>query len=135
MSTVDPITAFSTLLGDALAPVPVYGHELPDDVVDAMPTKALVVSGSGGPGTGGYLPLDRQRLDLRSYGATHAQAMEVAVAAHEVLKRLRRTVVGNALLHSADPTTAFITLREPNGRWPLVLRTYLGLYDEREVVV
>lgn len=131
--TVDPITAFATLLGTALAPVPVFGHELPDDAVEPMPRQCLVVGGAGGPGSGGYLPLDRQRLDLRSYGPTHALAMDVAVAAHRVLKGLRRTVVGPVLLHSADPTSGFLTLRDADGRWPLVLRSYLGLYDEREV--
>lgn len=129
----DPISTLTSLLGTALAPVPVYGHELPDTAVDGMPTQALVVGASGGPGEGGYLPLSRQRVDLRSYGATHGAAMDVAVAAHLLLKNLRRTVVEDALVHSADPTTGYVTLREPNGRWPLVLRSYMVLYDEREV--
>lgn len=130
---VDPVSAQADLQRAALAPVPVFAHELPDDQNALMPRQCLVVAAAGGPGTGGYLPLGHQRLDFKAYGATHAEAMDVAIAAHLVAKNLRRTVVGNALIHSVDPQTGYITLREPDGRWPLVLRSYLQMYDEREV--
>lgn len=132
----DPISAAVELLEAALDPVPGFGHELPDtflEVAPGMPRKCFVVSGSGGPPAGGFLPNGRQRLDLRFYGATHAEAMDVAIAAHELLKNLRRTVVGDVLIRSFEPSSGFLTLREPETRWPLVLRTYIESYDERAV--
>jgi len=132
MTTVDPISTTADLLAIATG-VPAFGHELPDDQDDLMPRKCVVVSGAGGPGAGGFLPLGRQRLDIRSYGATHADAMDVAVAAHDYLKGLRRTTAGVVVLHGFEPSSGFLTLREPEVRWPLVLRSYIGLYDERAV--
>lgn len=129
----DPITATTQLLAAALAPVPAFGHELPEDQDASMPKKAIVVSGAGGPGSGGYLPLDRARIDIRSYGATHAEAMDVAIAAHATLKGLRRTVVDDVVVHAFDPAGGYVGLREPETRWPLVLRSYIATYDERAV--
>lgn len=133
MTTVDPISATAALLDTALDPWPAFGHELPDDQDGLMPRQCVVVSGASGPGAGGFLPLGRQRLDIRSYGATHAEAMDVAVAAHLYLKGLRRTVSGAVLVHGFDPGSGYLTLREPEVRWPLVLRSYIGLFDERAV--
>jgi hypothetical protein len=131
--TVDPISATKDVLVDWLDPVPGFAHELPDDQDDAMPRKCFVVTGAGGPAAGGFLPIGKQRVDVKSYGATHAEAMDVAVAAHLVLKNLRRTVVGAVLVHGFETSSGYTTLREPDTRWPLVLRTYLGMFDEREV--
>ena len=46
---------------------------------------------------------------------------------------LRRTVVGAVLLRAFDPSSGYLTLRDADGRWPLVLRSYLLSYDERAV--
>lgn len=130
---VDPISAAKDLLVDALDPVPGFSHELPDGQDDLMPRKCFVVAGAGGPGAGGFLPNGRQRVDLKSYGETHDEAMDVAIAAHGVLKNLRRTVVGAVLIRSFEPSSGFLTLRDGDARWPLVLRSYLLAYDERAV--
>jgi hypothetical protein len=131
--TVDPISATAELLATELGPIPWFGHELPEDQNDSMPMACGVVSASGGPGAGGFLPIGRQRVDLKCYGRTHAEAMDVAVGAHQVLKNLRRTVVGVVLIHGFEPSSGFTTLRDGNGRWPLIFRSYLGMYDERGV--
>jgi hypothetical protein len=131
--TVDPISAAADLLDERLDPVPAFGHELPDDQDALMPFKCVVVAGAGGPGAGGFLPNGKQRLDVKSYGATHAEAMDVAITAHNVLKRLRRTVVGTVLIRSFEPSSGYLTLRDANARWPLVLRSYIESYDERAV--
>lgn len=131
--TVDPIAAALELLENELDPVPGFAHELPDGQDALMPRKCFVVSGAGGPGAGGFLPTGRQRIDLKFYGETHAAAMDVAIVAHNLLKGLRRTVVGPVLIRSFEPSSGYLTLREPDGRWPLVLRSYLLSYDERAV--
>lgn len=130
---VDPISAGLEILAAALAPVPGFAHELPEGEDKLMPRKCFVVAGAGGPGAGGFLPNGRQRLDLKFYGATHAEAMDIAIAGHNVLKTLRRTVAGNVLVRGFDPSSGFLTLRDANGRWPLVLRSYIESYDERAV--
>lgn len=131
--TVDPISAAKDLLLDELDPVPGFAHELPDDQDDLMPRKCFVVSAAGGPGAGGFLPDARQRLDVRFYGATHDEAMEIAVTGHSFLKNLRRTVAGVVLIRGFEPSSGFLTLRDGDARWPLVLRSYLLSYDERAV--
>jgi hypothetical protein len=131
--TVDPISAARDILAAALTPVPGFAPELPDDQDALMPRACFVVSAAGGPGAGGFLPIGRQRIDVRSYGATHAEAMDVAIAAHQTLKSLRRTVSGVVLVHGFEPSSGFLTLRDADARWPLVLRSYLEMYDEREV--
>jgi hypothetical protein len=132
-TTVDPITAAVDVLVERLEDVPGWAHELPDAQDTLMPRKCFVVAGSGGPGAGGFLPIGKQRIDLKAYGATHDEAMDVAVAAHLVLKNLRRTVVGIVLIRSFEPSSGFLPLREPDARWPLVLRSYIESYDERAV--
>jgi hypothetical protein len=132
MTTVDPISATTDLLAATLA-VPGFAHELPDDQDSVMPRRCFVVSGSGGPGSGGFLPIGRQRVDVRYYAATHAEAMDLAVAGHVFLKGMRRTVSGPVLVHGFDASGGYVTLRDGDARWPLVLRTYLAMFDEREV--
>lgn len=133
MATVDPLTATKDVLAARLDPVPGFTPELPDDQDAFMPRACFVVTGAGGPGAGGRLPIGKQRVDVRYYGKTHAEAMDLAIAGHLVLKNLRRTVVGNALVHGFEVSSGYTVLREPDTRWPFVLRTYLGMFDEREV--
>lgn len=112
----------------------VFAGELPPAMTDLMPVPCVVISDSGGLGDSGRLPLDQQRIDVRSYGETPQRAKQVAVTVHAALRALGRRVVGPVFLHSVTPSGGFIGTREPNARWPLTLRTYVVLYDEREVI-
>lgn len=136
----EPTTGIRDYLGavtdvdDVVGDEHVYGGELPPEAADTMPFPAVVISDAGGNGNAGDLPLDQQRIDVRSYAETPEKAKRVAVTVHAALMALRRRTVGSVFLHSVTPSGGFIGLREPALRWPLTLRTYVVLYDEREVI-
>lgn len=115
-----------------------FSQVLPADQAGSMPRACFVVSQSGGLASGSDLPLDRVRVDVRSYGATHAEARAVAIAIHAALKRLARQVVEGVLLHAATDSGGYASLVDTlpgtqGGGWPLVFRPYLVLYDERVI--
>jgi uncharacterized protein YcfJ len=137
--SVEPIEAVAAWLGDdagveaaGVAAEFIFGGELPRDMASRMPRECVVVSEAGGLGFA-TLSLDNQRVDVRSYGTTARRAKEVAIAVHRSLKSLQRATVGDTFLHSAVASGGYIGLREPGVDWPLVLRSYAVLYDEREV--
>lgn len=112
----------------------IFGGELPDDEAQYMPRACIVVSDAGG--FSDRLPevLDRSRVDTRSYARTPDEAKALAVHVRRRLKELRRFVAENGVvLHPAQRAGGYIPLREPVGGWPLVLRSYLLVYDERAV--
>ena len=136
----------TTLAGDYI-----YGTEAPDDPAlnAAMPTYAVVVQpvGGSGPQDASYLPVDGQRIDVNCYGATPYRARLMARAVHAVLQAVaRRTVTYDeagdesdsaddvsVLIHAYMKSGGFIALREPETRWPRVLRSYVCIYSETEV--
>ena len=127
---VDPIAAVRAVLRAdaavaALVGDRVYGGELPRAAVDAMPRTAVVVSGAGGPGGGGYIDFAKVRLDVDCYGATPKEAWQLHLAVRTALKHLRRTVVKGVLLHSADVSADGSSGRDPDTDWPVTVSSYL----------
>lgn len=137
------------LLGESavstLAGTHVYGSEAPDDpdFNGYMPDYAVVVQPAGGlgPADGSYVALDGQRLEVNSYGSTPYRARQMARAVHAVLKAVKRETVWDdesdpttaTLVHSYTPSGGFVALREPETRWPRVLRGYVCTYSETEI--
>lgn len=125
----DPSIAEMTDAGDR-----VFGWELPITEAQHMPRAALVVSPAGGYTEGLPEVLDRVRLDFRSYGETHDVAMRLAVLARARMRALGRWTSSLGLvLHAPTRAGGFIPLREQNGGWPLVLRSYFQPFDETVV--
>lgn len=147
--TADATAATVAFLADALD-VDVFGSDAPDDPAfnAAMPTEVVVVQPAGGTGPldGSYAAIDAQRLEVNSYGSTPYRARRLARQVHELLKAVRRRVVlyedavdesspaeVGVLVHSYTPSGGFVALREPETRWPRVLRAYVCTYAEIEV--
>lgn len=148
--TADATAATVQLLKDdtavvALAGTNIYGSEAPDTDAfnEAMPTYAVVIQPAGGigPADGSYLAIDGQRLEANCYGASPYRARELARAVHAALKAVKRQTVtydeGDAdtavLIHAFTPSGGFVALREPETRWPRVLRSYTCIYAETEI--
>ncbi len=141
----DATAATVALLDADLSPTYIFGSEAPDDpdFNAAMPTECIVVQPAGGlgPADGSYLRLDGQRLEISYYGATPYQARRLAREGHEALKHVKRRVVTytddsteiGVLIHSYTPSGGFVALREPETRWPRVLRAYVCTYSETEI--
>lgn len=147
--TADATAATVALLEEELDDVDVFGSEVPDDpgTNAAMPSRTITVQPAGGIGPldGSYVAIDGQRLELSFYAETPFRARKLAREAHGVLKAVRRQVVTyedadesspadvSVLVHSYVPSGGFVALREPETRWPRVLRAYVCTYAETEV--
>lgn len=145
----DPISAVvALLLGRAAITAEVgddvYGEELPASLAEAMPKAAIACQSAGGIGAGdsSYLPIGGQRIDVNCYGASLWAARHLARIVHDELKAVVREVVtydldspatASVLFHAFQVSSGYVALREPTTEWPRVIRTYVAVYDEREV--
>lgn len=112
----------------------IFGHELPEAQADDMPRPAIVVSEAGGYADNLPEVLDRARVDFRCYGRTLDEAKRLAVIVADRMRTLRRYAASNGvLLHAPQRSGGFLPLREPAGDWPLVLRSWVVIYDVRSV--
>ena len=136
----DPIAALIEwlTLDDAILeavgddPTMVMGPELRLGLADRMPIPCVVVSAAGGFAQGLPEVIDRVRVDTRSYGRTHDEAMRLAFLVRQRMKALTRYVSTlGVVVHAPVRNGGYIPLKEQAGGWPLVLRSYLTLFDER----
>lgn len=134
----DPVAAIVALLRDdadvaALVGTRVFGVELPSSEAPSMPRAAVVISGSGGSGigAGSYVPIGQPRMDVRCYGATHADAAELHWTVYERLKHIAGEVYGQVLIYSASVESSAMYLRDED--WPLVLSVWRPMVSERVV--
>lgn len=119
----------------ALVAARVFGGELPEAETNHMPRKALVVAPSGGFSlTGGsYVEHDTARVDLFAYGATQREANQVLAAAALAMRRIRRTVSANVLIHWAQPAGGGTSGRDPALIWPRAFQSFQVFHALEEV--
>lgn len=120
----------AALLGDY-----VFAGELPARVTAEMPRKALVIRASGGVSLTGdsFVETDTQRFDVFAFGRTPQEAATVLRTAELVLRRLRRSVHANALLHWAKPAGGSNAGREPQTEWPRHFQSFQVMHGLEEV--
>lgn len=111
----------AALVGDR-----VFGEELPADEAAAMPRAAIVVVKSGGPSLTGrtYAEHDVQRVDLFAYGATPFEAGRLMGHASLAMRRTRRSVWANVLIHSIDSAGGATGARDPDAAWPRAFQSF-----------
>lgn len=136
----DPIAAVLAILaGDAgvsaAADKGIFGAELPREVARSMPGSAIVVCSSGGASLTGdtYVEHDSQRLDLFAYGATQFEAVALANRAALVLRRVRRGVWANVLVHWVNPAGGASDGRDQALTWPRAFRSFQIMFALEEV--
>lgn len=139
-SAADPIAGLvALLLADtgvtAIAAARVFGGELPEAEAKNMPRSALVVAASGGVSlTGGsYAETDTARVDLFAYGATQHQANQLLATAALVMRRIKREVSANVLLHWAQPAGGGTSGRDAALTWPRAFQSFQILHALEEV--
>lgn len=112
-----------------------FGAELPGAEAESMPRACVVFSASGGAGLGAddYSALGVQRVDVRSYGASMAEALQVHRIVQAILKGVADAVVGEALIHNCYIESRGITQRDADGRWPMVVGVYGVRMSERVI--
>lgn len=124
-------TELRALCGDR-----VYGGtRLPDRIIGAMPTNAVVLAYSGGVGAIGIgaQSYGDVRVDATAYGPTEGDAAAVYRAVHVALKGFQRRVFAGMLLHWARPAGGPLSLRDPDAGWPFVLSSWQVLASETPV--
>ncbi len=113
----------------------VFGGEVPAEEAKFMPRKALVVAPSGGVSlTGGsYVEHDTGRVDLFGYGATQREASQVLAAAALAMRRIKRTVSANVLIHWAQPAGGGTGGRDPVLAWSRAFQSFQVFHALEEV--
>ena len=110
----------------------IFGEELPESAVAAMPRDCIVVKTSGGAGAfgAGWQEFGDRRVDLRCYGPTPLQANLVSDLAYVALKQMHRSLQGDCLLHWARIAGGPQALRDPDTDWPFALSSWQVLAAE-----
>lgn len=143
----NPVTATmavlnaSTLLDTAMGGTAlVHGGEIPKGRVASMPERCAVVAAAGAPpmapGMADNVPVSVNRVDVRCYGRTLAEADLVALAVTHALKRWQfgRTS-GRHLVHWFQKVGGPIAFRDPDGDWPVSVVTFqMQMADELAAV-
>lgn len=112
----------------------VYGDELPREDTDNMERKCVVLVSSGGaptPYASGTAPLETQRIDVYSYGATAYEAEEVRRAVYGAFKGAQRVKFSGVLIHWVNPAGGVSYGRDPNTDWPFKWDSWQVLADTR----
>jgi hypothetical protein len=101
----------------------VFGASLPGSESTSMPRKAVVVQSVGGSERV-HSPQYRAQFDIRTYGATPAEADELQRVCRSALKRLSRVALNGALLYSAVMLTGSYAAIEETTYWPFHFSTW-----------
>jgi hypothetical protein len=143
----DSLVAMQTLLSGVEAVTDlvtdrIFLDELPDAQVSQMPRATLVLSYSGGPNSfeNSYQELADDRVDVRCWGKTPQNARDLFAAVYGALFDLRRTTVGDTVIHWAKKSSGPITLRwvdvifpgqvpDPSLHWPAIHASWQVLFS------
>lgn len=139
MSAANPVTgtmqvlaASARIAGEGGGPS-IDGGDLPKRVTALMPTRAILVTPSGGPAaTGDTVPTEMKRVDVRCYGRTAHEAYTLAVIVELELKAWTRSVTTDHLVYGFTRTSGPVQMRDPDGDWPMSIVSFLvRVADER----
>lgn len=129
-ATADPVDAVAQLLiadaaVQAIAGDNVFSGELPAELNAQMPTAAIVLNPSGGPGRRSYQQFGAKRIDVICYGPTVGQSWLLYLAAEGLLEAIERIVSQGVLLHSATCSSRGATAKDPVKEWPTTYSSWL----------
>ncbi len=131
----DPITAIIAHLKTKsaitdLTSTRIFGQELPRSEVSNMPRRCLVVSSAGGVlGHIEATTLREVRVDIRCYGESPKQAMDLHITTDTALSDLNGEASGNTYIYSVFQETAPLSLRDPDLDFAYVQSPYLLKYN------
>ena len=113
----------------------IYGGELPDDVINLMPQRTILLTYSGGAGTfgGGYQEYGDRRIDVICYAPTVYGAVQLHDTVQPILKQLRRQKAANTLIHWAIQAGGPLPGRDPDGDWPFCFSSWQIMAAETAV--
>lgn len=101
----------------------VYWPELPANLSDDMPRKAISFRFGGGA-SNQYLRAQRVRLTLRCWGESSYEAMRVYRALYDRLHDSQGFIVGDVGFHGVNESVPGEPLEDPDTGWPFVFAIY-----------
>ena len=108
----------------------IFGQELPRSEVSNMPRRCLVVSSAGGVlGHIEATTMRQVRVDIRCYGESPKQAMDLHITTDTTLSDLNGEASGNTYISSVFQETAPLSLRDPDLDFAYVQSPYLLQYN------
>jgi len=131
----DPLSAVITYLKTVTAvtnktSTRIFGQELPGSQVASMPQQAAVLATTGGLGTVGFTNYRGVRLDVRAYGETPKQAMDVHIVLDDALTgSMVNKDANDTRLYNAELEGGPLGLREPDTNFPFVQASYVIRYN------
>ena len=134
----DPMTATLALLkrdDDVLALVKdrVWGDKMPREEASAAARPNVVVRhGPGTAGPGGFIDVMVTTFDIFCYAETPFQAKSLHLEVYRALKRARRQVVEETLLHSYEPVGSPRATVDPDTQWDCILSSWKCLSAEEQ---
>lgn len=126
ISYLGSITSVTTLVSDRI-----YGGELPEDEIENMPQKVVVLKYSGGLEITRSHRIQDQRIDVFSYGESYYEAQRVDYVIVSALYNLSREDRANTFLQSIGYGGAFHQ-KDPDTGWHYTMRVIIVIADERE---
>lgn len=118
----------------ALLSTRVFGMELPEDEAVSMPRKAIVIRLAGGIGEDSYADTFKLRLDFFNYGETTFAARKTWRTLKPILRDMERNITSATMLYNALHSAGPVQFRDPDGKWPVVLDTWVISMQETIVV-
>ena len=108
----------------------IFGQELPRSEVSNMPRRCLVVSSAGGVlGHIEATTMRQVRVDIRCYGESPKQAMDLHITTDTTLSDLNGEASGNTYIYSVVQEPAPLALRDPDLDFAYVQSPYLLQYN------
>lgn len=111
----------------------VFGGEIPEDEIEHMPQKMIVIQYDGGLAVSSCVPISSPRMDFFCYGKTYFECGRVDREVYSALKSLTTTRVGEALLHSAAINSGPFMARDAKTGWHFQWRNATIKADDREI--
>ena len=108
----------------------IFGQELPRSEVSNMPRRCIVESSAGCVlGHIEATTMRQVRVDIRCYGESPKQAIDLHITTDTTLSDLNGEASGNTYIYSVFQETAPLSLRDPDLDFAYVQSPYLLQYN------
>lgn len=118
----------------ALVSTRVFGLSLPEDEAQYQPRKAVRITMAGSVGASNWNSYVEDAcwsgFDVWCYGETEFESLKLYREVHRVLKRIIGLEQSGAKIHSANPLGSAMSLKDPDGFWPVVIENWAVLAAE-----
>jgi len=121
------VSAVTTLVSTRI-----WGGDIQRAEITSMPRKNIVITESGRPEEFRTHTVQRQRVDIYSYGESYYQAGRVDRAVADALMAISRTTANSTLIHSVG-YSGRISLKIPESGWEYYMRSAMIYVGETAV--